>query len=54
MAIVIKEIQVKMTVAHSGDKAEITEECIRKIKQEVLNEINYLQQKKQPVNRKER
>ena len=55
MAIVIKEIHVKMTVDRSPNvKPEITDDLIRTIRQEVLKEINNQQYTKQPVNRKER
>ena len=55
MAIVIKEIHVKMTVDRLPNaRQEITNELIQTVKQEVLKEINYMQLKKQPANRKER
>jgi len=55
MAIVIKEIHVKMTVDRLPNvKSEITDDLIRTIRQEVLKEINCQQYRKQAINRKER
>ena len=54
MAIVIKEIHVSTSIERANRASGVSEELIREIKQSVLDEIRYSQQKEKTANRKER
>jgi hypothetical protein len=54
MAIIIKEIQVKISVERENRSPDVSDELIRRIKRGVLDEIRYEQQKNKTTNRKER
>ncbi|MDR1632367.1 MAG: hypothetical protein LBR97_05770 [Dysgonamonadaceae bacterium] len=54
MAIVIKEIHVRTTVERANRTPDVSEGLVRKIKQNILDELRYSQQKNGTTNRKGR